>query len=471
MKSSNFSESKVFIKNWGDIEERLDPPFYLNITLLRRNVIQPSPHPIKALKEKVNMQRGRFGHRPRNDSRYYNGAYPFIQTGNVVKASESNEKIQYSQTLNELGLSTSRLFKERVLVITIAANIGYTAILDYPACFPDSLVALSVKDSEMTIDYLNIYLRLIRRYVEKLAPQAAQRNINLKQLGSLPVIVPKKVVQQAVVIKMNDAYDKKNRMLKEAQRLQDSVENYLLNEFDIALISNKVKSQEKRGFSVEWKAIVGKRFDPYYHSPFFDSNINNILNGKYQTVSLKTIAGAIVKGMMPDESRYADKCKVIQINSINSNGTVDVSKYVLTGKEYPQRLKLNKGDIIFVITGATIGKVGFWDYEGDYYLGGDMVKFNVGNAALNEIYAALFRTEPYQLLIKRCVTGATNGHLAPKDIERFPVPVITDEKVKKQISKRLYEIREDVKSLKKAAKDIVEKAEEEVGRILIGGKG
>lgn len=445
------------------------------MTLLYKNVIQRSQYPIKVLKRKVNMQRGRFGHRPRNDSRYYNGDYPFIQTGNVVKASESNEKIQYSQTLNELGLTTSRLFEERVLVITIAANIGYTAILDYPACFPDSLVALSARDSEVSIDYLNIYLRLIRRYVENLAPQAAQKNINLKQLGSLPVIVPGREIQQTIVRKMNDAYDNKISMLKKAQRIQNSIEKYLLGELGIELIREDGRSLESRIFSTEWKSIVGSRFDPYYHNPFFSRNINNILRGKYQTAPLETVAGGTVKGMVPDESgkdgnSKDENGKVIQINSINPDGTVDVNRYASTRKVYPRRLKLNKGDVLVVITGATIGKIGFWDYEGDYYLGGDMVKFNTGNEALNEIYASLLRTEPYQLLIKRCITGATNGHLAPRDIERLPLPCIPEEKIQTRIAVRLSALREEVRSLKTAAEDVVETAKDEAGRILLGGR-
>ncbi len=112
----------VFLKNWGDIDERLDPAFYLNIMLLNKNIVSKSAYPVSTFKQQVSMQRGRFGHRPRNDPRYYDGEYPFIQTGNIVKASVTNEKIEFTQTLNELGLSTSRLFEEKVVIITIAAK-------------------------------------------------------------------------------------------------------------------------------------------------------------------------------------------------------------------------------------------------------------------------------------------------------------------------------------------------------------
>ena len=106
------------------------------------------------------------------------------------------------------------MFLPDVLVITIAANIGDTAILDYPTCFPDSLIALTPK-SDINIYYLNYYLRLIKYYIENLAPQAAQKNINQRQLFPIPVVVPPPVRGLQIVTILNDTYDlrtqKKNK--------------------------------------------------------------------------------------------------------------------------------------------------------------------------------------------------------------------------------------------------------------------
>jgi type I restriction enzyme S subunit len=47
------------------------------------------------------IERGKFAYRPRNDPRFYGGAVPFIQTGDVTK---SGGRIRsHSQTLNEKG--------------------------------------------------------------------------------------------------------------------------------------------------------------------------------------------------------------------------------------------------------------------------------------------------------------------------------------------------------------------------------
>src|SRR5690606_38412112 len=114
-------------------------------------------------------------------------------------------EISYSQTLNDKGLKTSRLFSEPVVVLTIAANIGYTAILNYPACFPDSLIGLTSKDNLLELEYINIYISLIRQYIEDLAPQAAQKNINYQQLASIPIVVPAKGIQRKIIDLWNAA--------------------------------------------------------------------------------------------------------------------------------------------------------------------------------------------------------------------------------------------------------------------------
>jgi hypothetical protein len=82
--------------------------------------------------------RGKFTHRPRNDPRFYDGQYPFIQTGDVANANKFI--MEYTQTLNENGYAVSKEFPSGTLVMTIAANIGDMAILNFNACFPDSIV-------------------------------------------------------------------------------------------------------------------------------------------------------------------------------------------------------------------------------------------------------------------------------------------------------------------------------------------
>ena len=170
--------------------------------------------PMVALEEACEIKRGKFSHRPRNEPRFYGGKYPFIQTGDVARA--NGGKIPYTQTLNDEGLSISRLFQPPVVVITIAANIGETAVLDFPSCFPDSIIGL-IPNSGTDAWFLESIMRTKKQYLNEIAPQAAQKNINIQTLRAVEVPHPPLATQQAIVaeIKAEQVLVNANRELIE----------------------------------------------------------------------------------------------------------------------------------------------------------------------------------------------------------------------------------------------------------------
>ena len=180
--------------------------------------------PIVPLQEACDIQRGKFSHRPRNEPRFYGGNYPFIQTGDVVRA--DGGKIRYTQTLNDEGLAVSKLFKPPLVVITIAANIGDTAVLDFPCCFPDSVIGL-IPNDRTDAWFLELMMRAKKEYLTQIAPQAAQKNINIEILKTLEIPLPSLAVQQAVVAEIEEerAAVSANRELasKMEQRIQDAI--------------------------------------------------------------------------------------------------------------------------------------------------------------------------------------------------------------------------------------------------------
>ena len=139
------------------------------------------------LSELGSLDRGRSQHRPRNDPKLLNGPYPLIQTGEVANA--GLYITEYKNTYSELGLRQSRMWKAGTLCITIAANIAQTAILTFDACFPDSVVGFLPNDALSAI-YMHYWFGFFQKILEEQAPQVAQKNINLKILSELEVMVP-----------------------------------------------------------------------------------------------------------------------------------------------------------------------------------------------------------------------------------------------------------------------------------------
>lgn len=155
------------------------------------------------LSEIANVERGRFSPRPRNDPRYYNGPFPFIQTGQVAQA-KGRVITTFTQTLNALGKAVSREFPTGTVMLTIAANIGETAILGRPMCAPDSLVGIMAKGKNVP-RYMELCLRRLKPRLLALAPRSAQANINLTFLKPLRIPLPEPPEQNRIASVIDSA--------------------------------------------------------------------------------------------------------------------------------------------------------------------------------------------------------------------------------------------------------------------------
>ena len=153
--------------------------------------------PIAILSELGALGRGISKHRPRNDPKLLGGEYPLVQTGDVANA--GLYITSYNSTYSELGLRQSKLWKKGTLCITIAANIAKTSILEFDACFPDSIVGFIANEKTNNI-FIHYWFSFFQSILESQAPESAQKNINLKILSELKVIMPKKEKQDDFIV-------------------------------------------------------------------------------------------------------------------------------------------------------------------------------------------------------------------------------------------------------------------------------
>ena len=178
---------------------------------------------IETLNKIGTIGRGVSKHRPRNASELFGGIYPFIQTGDV--ANSGNYIVDYHSTYSEFGLKQSKLWDRGTLCITIAANIAKTSILAFDSCFPDSIVGFipGERTNNMFIHYWFSYFQKI---LESQAPESAQKNINLKILSELKVILPPLSLQNefaAFVAQVDKSQLAIQKSLEELETLKKSL--------------------------------------------------------------------------------------------------------------------------------------------------------------------------------------------------------------------------------------------------------
>lgn len=154
----------------------------------------------RLLADSVLLERGKFSHRPRNDPRFFGGDHPWIQIAEI----ESSDKYikKRHETLNDDGLAISRKFPRGTLLISIAATIGAVGILTFDCCVPDSIVAITPPEG-INSEFVYHYLSFLRTHLEAVAPQSAQKNINLQIIGNLPFPIVEPNAQCEIVSELN----------------------------------------------------------------------------------------------------------------------------------------------------------------------------------------------------------------------------------------------------------------------------
>lgn len=188
------------------------------------------------LKYVTEIMRGKFNHRPRNDPKYYGGKYPFVQTGDVARASKFIET--YSQTLNELGYSVSKEFPKGSICMTIAANVGDVAVLNFDACFPDSVVGF-VPAEETHWNYLYYVLSAMKQQFTRNAIISTQLNLNIEIIKEefIPIV----------------AYQEQLDIAQYLDNKCSAIENSILRKKDII---EKLTAYKK---SLIYEVVTGKK--------------------------------------------------------------------------------------------------------------------------------------------------------------------------------------------------------------------
>jgi type I restriction enzyme S subunit len=155
---------------------------------------------VKKFMDLGKLDRGVSKHRPRNAPELLGGDYPLIQTGDVANSGGIIKT--FKATYSDLGLKQSKLWSKGTLCITIAANIAKTGLLDFDACFPDSIVGFQPNNKLSNSVYIQFWIGFLQKILEDNAPESAQKNINLEILRGLDVICPPIELQNEFELKI-----------------------------------------------------------------------------------------------------------------------------------------------------------------------------------------------------------------------------------------------------------------------------
>ena len=206
------------------------------------------------------LDRGKSRHRPRYAEHLYGGPYPFVQTGDIKAA---NGRLRsFVQTYSEAGLAQSRLWPANTLCITIAANIAETALLTFPACFPDSVVGFAANEEVCDVRYIEYWFRAFRDDVRQRSYGTVQENINLEVLRGLKLSLPPVDTQRHVADALG-LLDDRIDLLRQTNATLESIAQALFKSWfiDFDPVRAKAEGREPEGMDAATAALFPAEFE------------------------------------------------------------------------------------------------------------------------------------------------------------------------------------------------------------------
>jgi type I restriction enzyme S subunit len=189
------------------------------------------------------FERGKSKHRPRNDPKLFKeGKYPFIQTGDVARATGKGIK-NFHKQYGEFGLEQSKLWPKDTLCITIAANIADSAILKIDACFPDSVVGFIPYEFVDCVEYFDLFVRTAKSGLIDFAPSTAQKNINLGILEQVVIPLPPKKEMEEIIQFTNHIFSLCNRLQQQLRQRDITSERFV--SYYVTAITGSTQPKEK----------------------------------------------------------------------------------------------------------------------------------------------------------------------------------------------------------------------------------
>ncbi len=164
----------------------------------------------------------------------------FIRSGEITTDGEvtPTSEVHLSDTIHNGMMKRSQLVSGDLLIAIVGATIGAVGVFnrDEPANINQAIAAVRLRSDEISPEFACLYLRsrIGQALLDYFKRPVARANINLEEIGAIPLIIPPKDVQENIVAKYH-IYREEARLLRqqaeaELKSAKQAVENLILGE-------------------------------------------------------------------------------------------------------------------------------------------------------------------------------------------------------------------------------------------------
>jgi restriction endonuclease S subunit len=349
--------------------------------------------------------------------------------------------------------------KEGDILVSVVGTLGNVSIVDssmLPAIF--SCKSTAFRTQSINAYYLLAYLnsKYGHSLLERNMRGAVQTGLNIEDLRSLPIFIPKKEQQNAIPSIIINA----KKIFNESKVLYTQAEDLLLNELGL----KDFKIEDDLTCTVNLSDLKSAhRADADYFQPKYERVLSQIRT--YNTHMLGDLV-SMKKGVEPGSDAYEDEGKLfIRVSSITKHGIIDKDQKYLSDELYQTLRKSYESKIgdILLTKDATPGIAYVLKEQIEGIIAGGVIRLKIKEDIEAEYLALCINSVIGQMQIERDAGGSVIVHWKPEQIKKLQIPVLP-----KSTQKKIADLVRQSHEAREKAKELLEKAKKEVEKLIEG---
>ena len=458
----NIDPNKIFLVNRSEIEGRLDPKM-----ALYNKSVQHALYPMVKLKNLL-LSKPQYGANEAGIVRENNTQPRYIRITDI----DENGLI----STKEFGATATNveekyiLHKDDILIARSGATVGKSYIhreLPYTCLYAGYLIRFLVNPDRLLPEYLFTYTQLnpYKEWVNAFQRPSGQPNINAEEYQSLEIPLPPSDIQNEIVSIIQTAYSKNQERELDAQRLLESIDEYLFNELGVSLpeIRNELKD---RMFLLNRSELEG-RFDPTVYKDGI-----KLISTKWDNVKLSKVAYVNPNGAYKGE-RIETPISFVPMEVIDERFSEITTMEKTTIEQSSGFTKFREGDLLWAkITPCMQNGKSAVAKNLTNGLGCGSTEFFVlrpkdERLAIEYLHVILHMKCVRETAMLYFGGSAGQQRVSSSFLENFNLPLPPKEK-QVEIAQHVYKMRQQAKALQAEGKAILEQAKREVEAMIIG---
>jgi restriction endonuclease S subunit len=265
-------KNKIFLVKKSSLSGRLDVNFYLPKYIDSENLIRNSEWGFKSISDIAErIVDGPFGSDLKAEE-YQDSGFPLLRVSNIRTGSIDGELVYISSEKHN-DLKRSKVFPNDVLLTKAGAILGYSAV------FPSGLIEGNITSHLVTITcrskvnpyYLSYFFRskIGQLQIYRWGNKSTRPELNTGEVKKILVTIPPLDIQNEIVYKFDNCYKAKYKKENEAQKLLDSIDDYLLGELGVTKLEQDADYLQSRIFMRSYRDVSGGRVDPYFYKNIY----------------------------------------------------------------------------------------------------------------------------------------------------------------------------------------------------------